>query len=74
MVLRFNRMAPLKIKYPKTLKDIPSWRQRQIEQDLRWFLRLSPAQRLECVDREWKEIQEFIRKFGLKKHETRKRG
>ena len=66
-------MAPLKIRYPKSLKDIPLWRQRQIEGDLLWFSRFSPAQRLECIDREWEEIQEFIKKFGSKKHETGKR-
>ncbi len=56
-----------KIVYPKTLKDIPLWRQRQLEEDLRWFLGFSPVERLECIDREWKEIQDFIKKFGLKK-------
>jgi hypothetical protein len=66
-------MASKKIIYPKTLKDIPLWRQRQLEEDLRWFLRFSPAQRLECIDKEWKEIQKFIKKFGLKKYETGKR-
>lgn len=66
-------MAPLKFKYPKSLKDIPLWRQRQLEEDLLWFSRFSPAQRLECIDREWEEIQEFIKKFGSKKHETGKR-
>lgn len=66
-------MASLKIRYPKSLKDIPLWRQRQLEEDLLWFSRFSPAQRLEWVDREWKEIQNFIEKFGLKKHETGKR-
>ncbi|MBM4340595.1 MAG: hypothetical protein FJ110_13760 [Deltaproteobacteria bacterium] len=66
-------MASLKIKYPKSMKDIPLWRQRQLEEDLRWFLGFSPAQRLEWVDREWKEIQNFIEKFGLKTYETGKR-
>jgi len=66
-------MASKKIVYPKTLKDIPLWRQRQLEEDLLWFSRFSPAQRLECIDREWKEIQDFIKRFGLKKYETGKR-
>ncbi len=66
-------MAPLKIRYPKSLKDIPLWRQRQIEEDLLWFSRFSPAQRLECIDREWEEIQEFIKRFGSQNHETGKR-
>ncbi len=66
-------MASKKIVYPKTLKDIPLWRQRQLEENLLWFSRFSPAQRLECIDREWKEIQDFIKRFGLKKYETGKR-
>jgi len=66
-------MASKKIVYPKTLKDIPLWRQRQLEEDLLWFSRFSPCERMEWVDREWKEIQEFIKKFGIKKHEPGKR-
>jgi len=66
-------MASKKIVYPRTIKDIPLWRRRQLKEDLLWFLRFSPVERLECIDREWKEIQEFIKKFGLKKHEARKR-
>lgn len=66
-------MTPLKLRYPKSLKDIPSWRQRQLKEDILWFLRFSPVERLECIDREWEEIQEFIKRFGYKKHETRKR-
>ena len=66
-------MASKKIVYPQTLKDIPLWRQRQLEEDLLWFSRFSPAQRLECIDREWKEIQDFIKKFGFEKYETGKR-
>ncbi len=66
-------MASKKIVYPKTLKDIPLWRQRQIEEDILWFSRFSPAQRLKWADREWKEIQDYIETFGLKRDETRKR-
>ncbi|MDI6764264.1 MAG: hypothetical protein QME83_14755 [Thermodesulfobacteriota bacterium] len=66
-------MASKKIVYPRTLKDIPLWRQRQLEEDLLWFSRFSPARRLKCIDREWKEIQDFIKKFGFKKYETGKR-
>lgn len=66
-------MEPQKLKYPKTLKDIPSWRQRQIEADLRWFLAFSPGQRLRWVDREWREIRDFIERFGLKRDETGER-
>jgi hypothetical protein len=66
-------MARLKFNYPKTLKDIPLWRQRQLEEDILWFSRFSPAQRLEIMDREWEEIQGFIKKFGLKRYEAGKR-
>ncbi|NWG02530.1 MAG: hypothetical protein HXY44_06720 [Syntrophaceae bacterium] len=66
-------MASLKFKYPKSLKDIPLWRQRQLKEDLLWFLKFSPVERLEGIDREWEEIQDFIKKFGSKKYETRKR-
>jgi hypothetical protein len=61
------------IVYPKSLKDIPRWRQRLLAQDLLWFSKFSPVQRLECIDREWEEIQLFINKFGLEKHGTRKK-
>jgi len=66
-------MALKKIVYPKSLKDIPLWRQRQLAQDIRWFSRFSPVERLRYIDREWEEIQTFINKFGLIKHGTRKR-
>jgi len=66
-------MPPKKIVYPKSLKDIPPWRRRQITQDLLWFSKYSPCERLRYIDREWDEIQIFIKKFGLQKYETRKR-
>jgi hypothetical protein len=66
-------MSSKKIVYPKSLKDIPRWRQRQLAQDLIWFSKFTPSERIEYIDREWEEIQTFIKKFGLKKHETRKR-
>ncbi len=65
-------MPRKKIIYPKSLKDIPAWRQRQLAQDLLWFSKFSPCERLRYIDREWEEIQEFIKKFGLKTHGTRK--
>ena len=71
--LRKKQMALRKTIYPKSLKDIPSWRRREITQDLLWFSKYSPADRLRFVDQEWKEIQKFINLFGLKKHGTRKR-
>lgn len=54
-----------KIKYPETLKDIPKWRQREIEENIRWFLRFTPTQRLEYIDREWEETQKFIEKYSI---------
>jgi len=66
-------MTSRKIVYPKSLKDIPLWRQSQLAQDLLWFSRFSPVERLRYIDQEWEEIQTFIDKFGLKKHGTRKR-
>lgn len=66
-------MASKKIVYPKSIKDIPLWRRRQLKEDILWFSRFSPVERLEWVDREWEEIQDFIKKFGIKKHETGKR-
>jgi hypothetical protein len=61
-------MAVRKIVYPKSLKDIPLWRQRQLAQDIRWFSRFSPVERLRYIDREWEEIQNFIDKFAVKRH------
>ena len=66
-------MADKKIVYPKVLKDIPLWRSRQLAEDLLWFSKFSPSERLRYVDREWTQIQRFIERFGFKKHETRKR-
>jgi hypothetical protein len=68
-----TRDAMKKIIYPKSLGDIPLWRRRQITQDILWFSRFSPTERLEHIDREWAEIQDFVAKFGFRKHGTRKR-
>ena len=62
-----------KIVYPKYLKDIPLWRRRQITQDILWFSKYTPTQRLDYVDREWEDIQDFITKFSIQGHGTRKR-
>jgi hypothetical protein len=66
-------MEKKKIVYPCSLKEIPLWRRRQMTQDILWFTRYSPTERLEYVDREWEDIQEFIRRFGFQKHGTGKR-
>jgi hypothetical protein len=64
-------MASKKIVYPKSLKDIPLWRQRQLTQDLIWFSKFSPTERLRYIDCEWEETQAFIKKFGMKKGRKR---
>ena len=66
-------MVSKKVVYPKSLKDIPVWRRRQLTQDLLWFSKFSPCERIRYIDREWEEIQQFIKKFGLKTHGARKR-
>ena len=66
-------MAGKRIVYPKSLKDIPLWRRRQITEDILWFSKYTPSQRLDFIDREWVEVQDFIRDFSLKEHGTRKR-
>jgi hypothetical protein len=60
------------IVYPKSLKDIPPWRRRQIAEDIQWFSRYSPSERLDYVDREWADIQNFIKDYSFLKHATRK--
>jgi hypothetical protein len=66
-------MAGKRIVYPKSLKDIPLWRRRQITEDILWFSKYTPSQRLDYIDREWVEVQDFIRDFSLKEYGTRKR-
>jgi hypothetical protein len=66
-------MAGKRIVYPKSLKEIPLWRRRQITEDILWFSKYTPSERLDYIDREWVDVQEFIRDFGLKKYGTRKR-
>ncbi len=66
-------MLHKKIVYPKSLKDIPLWRRRQMTEDLLWFSKYSPCERLRYNDKEWEETQTFIKKFGLQKNGPRKR-
>ena len=63
-----------KIVYPRSLKDIPLWRRRQITQDILWFSKYTPSERLDHIDREWKDIQDFIREFGFQRYGAGKRG
>ena len=66
-------MATKKAVYPKFLKDIPLWRRREITRDLLWFSKYSPTERLDFVDREWADIQDYIQRFGILKHGAGKR-
>ncbi len=66
-------MSPGKITYPKSLREIPAWRRRQMAQDLVWFSKFPPGHRLQHIDREWEEIQNFISTFGYKRNGARKR-
>jgi hypothetical protein len=66
-------MAGKRIVYPKSLKDIPLWRRRQIAEDILWFSKYTPSERLDYIDREWVEVQDFIRDFSLKEYGPRKR-
>jgi hypothetical protein len=61
------------IVYRKSLKDIPHWRRRQIAQDIEWFSRYSAVERLDYVDREWAEIQDFIKEYGFSEKWNRKK-
>jgi hypothetical protein len=61
------------IVYPKSLKDFPHWRRRQIAQDIEWFSRYSAVERLDYVDREWAEIQDFIKEYGFSEKWNRKK-
>jgi hypothetical protein len=58
-------MSRKKIVYPRSLKDIPRWRQKEIARDLLWFSKYSITERFNYVDREWDDIQAFIKAFGI---------
>jgi hypothetical protein len=55
----------MEIEYPKTLKNISSERQEELEKDLGHFMKFSPCQRLRHVEKEWLALQDYIRKFGI---------
>ena len=52
---------------------MPLWRRRQIAQDILWFSKYTATERLDHIDREWKDIQDFIREFGFQRYGTGKR-
>jgi hypothetical protein len=55
----------MQIEYPRSLDDISSERQEELERDIRHFLRFSPCQRLRYVEQEWLSVQSYIREFGI---------
>ena len=60
-------MADKTIVYPRSIDDIPLWRQRELEADLLWFSGYPPTKRLAYIDREWEQTQRFIQRFSLEK-------
>jgi hypothetical protein len=66
-------MAERTILYPRSLEDIPRWRQRELEADLLWFSRYSPSKRLAYIDREWEQTERFIQKFSLERRWKRQK-
>ena len=55
----------MKIRYPKSAEDIPAERRKEMEDDLNHFLKFSPCQRLKYVEREWSDLQDYIKRFGV---------
>jgi hypothetical protein len=41
--------------------------------DIQWLSKYTPSERLDYIDREWVEVQDFIRDFGFQEYGTRKR-
>jgi hypothetical protein len=56
----------VKIVYPKSVKDIPGERSKELEEELTHFLKFSPCERLRFVEKEWLELQDYINRFGAK--------
>ena len=55
----------MNIKYPESLSDIPEWRQLELEESINWFLRFTPSQRIDFIDREYRETKEYIESYSL---------
>jgi hypothetical protein len=55
----------MKIRYPKSIEEIPAERRKELEKEIAHFLKFSPCQRLRYVEREWTALQEYIKKFGV---------
>lgn len=55
----------MKINYPKSVEDIPADRRKELEEELNHFLKFSPCQRLNYVEREWSAFQDYIKRFGV---------
>lgn len=55
----------MKICYPKSIEDITPERSKELEDELNHFLKFSPCQRLNHVEREWAALQDYIKRFGV---------
>jgi hypothetical protein len=55
----------VKISYPKSVEDIPADRRKELEEELNHFLKFSPCDRLNYVEREWSAFQDYIKRFGV---------
>jgi hypothetical protein len=56
----------MEIRYPKSVEEIPPERSEELERDIAHFLRFSPCQRLRYVEEEWLDLQDYIKRFGVK--------
>jgi len=55
----------VKICYPRSVDDISPERSKELGDELKHFLKFSPCQRLNHVEREWVALQEYIKRFGV---------
>ena len=72
-IVEERQMANKTIAYPRSLDDIPLWRQRELEEDLLWFSRYTPSKRLAYIEREWEQTARFIDRFSLERRWKRKK-
>jgi len=55
----------MEIRYPSSVEDIPDDRQKELEEELAHFSKLSPCERLRFVEKEWIALQDYIKRFGV---------
>lgn len=55
----------MEIHYPVDVDGIPIERQEELERDIRHFLNFTPCQRLRYIEKEWIDLQNYIKKFGM---------